>query len=383
METITANCPKCKTQYQLTEEQLAVAQGQVRCGSCMTVFQARDNSVNAAETLGDADDKLFDDGPTEFDDGLAALDEDLADFDVGMVSDNISDSFNDIQDEGDSFGAISDSSDGLVQMEAGDASMDESWAENLLDEDDDLNAGLDDSQTANNQASHTTPLGADANDFDDLGLDEGIKLESPDEADDEFGFTDMSNPFAADEKEGLLQRITPEPLEFQLAVRGRGLVKLFYGIVAVVAVVGMFIQYAYFEFDDLARQSSWRPVYSVTCRVLGCQLPSLYKVDEISAKHLTVKSHPYYQGVLLVDTIITNHANIQQPFPDLELYFTDQKQEIVAARRIQPQEYLRGELAAKTMMPSRQPIHLAIEINDPGKAASGYWMKPVYTDAIK
>ena len=196
-----------------------------------------------------------------------------------------------------------------------------------------------------------------------------------------FIVADMENPFGNDEKEGLLQRITPEPLEFQMAVRNSGIAKIFYSFIAVIAVIAMFVQYAYFEFDNKARQSTWRPFYAYACMALDCQLPSKYKIDDISAKHLTIKSHPHYQGVLLVDTIITNHANIHQPFPELELYFTDNKQQIVAARRFQPQEYLRGELAAKTMMPSRQPVHLAIEIADPGKAASGYWMKPVYSES--
>ena len=377
METITANCPECKTQYQLTEEQLAVAQGQVRCGSCMTVFQARDNrlDVSAAEE----DEELLFDDSSVIDDELVDIDDELEDFSVAEVDDSFSDSFNDIGAETDSFGSLSDSSDELAPMESGNVNLDESWAEQLLDDDGEF---IDEEpEKPSFSGNHTSALGSDADDFDDLGLDEELKLSTAEDNDADLAFADMENPFGNNEKEGLLQRITPEPLEFQMAVRNSGIAKIFYSFIAVIAVIAMFVQYAYFEFDNKARQSTWRPFYAYACMALDCQLPSKYKIDDISAKHLTIKSHPHYQGVLLVDTIITNHANIHQPFPELELYFTDNKQQIVAARRFQPQEYLRGELAAKTMMPSRQPVHLAIEIADPGKAASGYWMKPVYSES--
>ena len=372
METITANCPKCKTQYQLTEEQLAVAGGQVRCGSCMTVFQARDEQTAAPEPQTEVSSSFV-----NSDDEEVLYGDDASESSEPAIDDNFSDSFENIVEDTDSFGSLIDASDEVEKMESGDAKMDESWAEELLDDEDEE---LIEDFTDNQSVSHTQALGADSSDFDDLGLDESLKLSSveDDDEEEELAFNDVSNPFAADEKEGILKRIIPEPLEFHLGVHNKRVAKVLYSIVAVIALLGLFVQYSYFQFDNLARQATWRPLYSVACTVIACQLPSLYKVDEISAKHLTVKSHPYYERVLVVDTIITNHANIKQPFPQLELYFTDNNQKIVAARRFKPEEYLRGELAAKTMMPSRQPVHLAIEIDDPGKTASGYWVKLSY-----
>ena len=365
METITANCPNCKTQYQLTEEQLAVAGGQVRCGSCMTVFQARPVASSAAPAVAENEDDLLygDDGGTDSGEPRGA--------------DNFSDSFKNIQQDGDSFGSLMDSSDAVEQINTAAVEMDEAWAEQLLhDEDDGLIEKFDDQAVT----SHTSALGADADDFDDLGLDESLQLSQPsgDDVEQELSFNDVSNPFGGDDKEGILKRITPEPLEFHVGHRVQWWSKLIYAVLSIIALLAVVAQYLYFELDELARQQSWRPAYTVICNVAGCQLPSLYNVEEITAKHLTVKSHPYYKGVLVVDTVITNHAAIAQPFPQLELYFTDTNDKIVAARRFQPGEYLRGELASRTLMPSRQPVHLAIEIADPGKSASGYWIKLSY-----
>ena len=39
-QTIIAQCPSCESRYKVTSGQLKVAQGQVRCGRCLTVFEA-------------------------------------------------------------------------------------------------------------------------------------------------------------------------------------------------------------------------------------------------------------------------------------------------------------------------------------------------------
>ena len=368
METITANCPKCNTQYELTDEQLSVAGGQVRCGSCMTVFQAREAEpeVPAApvESKEEIDDPVFEDAAPE-----SAFLNNEEDF---------SDSFTSAKSSDDGFGSLLDSSEFAGEMGGDDDSdeveADEDWAEQLLDdEDEDPEA-----YRSENEIDHTKALGTESSDFD--GFDDDLILQQPDEDEGEaLAFSDVDNPF--DEKQGLLKRITPEPLEFHMIGRGKqAIIKAFYSVLTLVSLAGLVGQYVYFQFDDLARQPTWRPVYTVVCPYFGCQLPSLYNSKDISAKNLTVKSHAYYEGALVVDTIITNHANIAQPFPQLELYFTDNEQKIVAARRFSPDEYLRGELTSKTLMPSRQPVHLAVEINDPGGDASGYRVELSYAN---
>ncbi len=47
MSTMVTRCPQCRTPFRVTEEHLKIANGAVRCGSCLLVFQARDHWVNA------------------------------------------------------------------------------------------------------------------------------------------------------------------------------------------------------------------------------------------------------------------------------------------------------------------------------------------------
>jgi len=47
MSQFATACPDCATKFRLTQEQLAAAGGMVRCGKCMTVFNASDHEITA------------------------------------------------------------------------------------------------------------------------------------------------------------------------------------------------------------------------------------------------------------------------------------------------------------------------------------------------
>ena len=74
----------------------------------------------------------------------------------------------------------------------------------------------------------------------------------------------------------------------------------------------------------------------------------------------------------LVDTLLLNRADYEQPFPDLLLVFRDLNDRIVASRRFTPAQYLSGELAGQQDMPVRTPVHIALELVDPGPEAVSY-----------
>ena len=45
VQPLISECPACRTRFQVTEEQLSAAEGRVRCGACLTVFQGRNAAV--------------------------------------------------------------------------------------------------------------------------------------------------------------------------------------------------------------------------------------------------------------------------------------------------------------------------------------------------
>jgi len=145
-------------------------------------------------------------------------------------------------------------------------------------------------------------------------------------------------------------------------------------IVLVVLVVALAGQVLWLQFATWSVDPQIRPIYAFGCRYLGCTLPVMRDLSAIHVRNLAVRSNPDTGDALLVDALIINEAQFAQPFPLLEMRFFTIDGKVVAGRRFTPSEYLSGELAgAKTMQP-RTPIHIALEIEDPGRSAVNYQM---------
>lgn len=271
---------------------------------------------------------------------------------------------------------------------------DESWALELLEEDDDepvsqprraaappaqesfrdfdVPAGSD-GRPAPRPASERKPVpeskpesepepfsASRDDDTDDLWLDDRSII-AEDDYDHDTG-----------DRSELLKRIEPAPVEFAIYHGPNWRKTLLWGGLSILGLLLLIAQVAWLQFDRLSREQPYRDLYAAVCPHVGCQLPSLAEPDKIRTSNLVVRSHPQAEGALMVDTILLNTASHAQPFPDLILSFSNIHGETLAARRFTPREYLAGELAGRTEMPSNQPVHLTLEIADPGPEAVNY-----------
>ncbi|KAB0491828.1 DUF3426 domain-containing protein [Pseudomonas vancouverensis] len=171
----------------------------------------------------------------------------------------------------------------------------------------------------------------------------------------------------------VLQDLTDDPLQLDWQKRrspwGRRLLWLVLVLLAAGALAGQYIAY---HFDELARQDQYRPWFQELCPQLGCTVPSKVDIAKIKSSNLVVRSHPDFNGALVVDAIIYNRAPFSQPFPLLELRFADLNGHLIASRRFKPGEYLNGDLEGMAEMPPQTPIHIALDILDPGAKAVNY-----------
>lgn len=170
----------------------------------------------------------------------------------------------------------------------------------------------------------------------------------------------------------VIASLEPEPLEVDWQEPGAWRRRLLWPALALVALLCLLGQVAWLEYERLSRVEPYRSAYAVACRFIGCQLPELLDRRQIQTSNLLVRSHPDIADALQVDVILQNNAPFEQTFPVLELTFTNLRSEPVASRKLTPAEYLGGELAGRDKMPVRQPIHIALEIADPGKEAVSY-----------
>ncbi|MCY4043448.1 MAG: zinc-ribbon and DUF3426 domain-containing protein [Cellvibrionales bacterium] len=305
-----AQCPKCQASYTLTQEQLAMANGQVRCGACMTVFLAKENQVTAKSQA--TADLLIDD-------------ETLSDFN--------DDPFN------------------IGNLDA----TDESWAKNLLDE--------KSKATSHHPASARQKKNRSLDELDDLTEFENMLL------------LDDDDPLHQESAPLLSGGVADLPIEFHYKGKKQLWLNAFYSLLIIALLLLAAYQVFLFRLDDASKDPKFRPYYQFGCQYLGCQLPPPFDIERVHISHLSVKSHPYLNHVLLVDMILTNTAEYAQPFPVLELFFTNEKNQIVAGKPIHPTQYLRGEMQSKKSLPIRQPIHIAMEVVDPEKSANGYFVQ--------
>ena len=159
-----------------------------------------------------------------------------------------------------------------------------------------------------------------------------------------------------------------DPIEFRKEAQARRMNWL-WGLLALLLIVVAALQTAWFRLDTWSRDATFRPYYAQACAMIGCELPGIQDVTRIRASNTVFNPHRSEADVLVVDTLLTNAAEHPQPYPDVELEFRDLNDRIVAQRTFSPSEYLAGDVLPGDQMPPGVPVHIAIEVVNPGPEA--------------
>lgn len=407
-DSFVTQCPHCQTSFRVSHAQLSVARGVVRCGSCLQVFNAARQLLEQAgkeapvvapippvqpeEPLEPTPPRAISQkqwSATELDLDSLDLDEELARLEQREIQPTTE--FG--RHREDSLSARRDST-GQDDVEPwSDSLFSESAADRAL-----LDEPLDSLETPEptvepSKASRTEPsLSLEPVDLDDEPQPPHLRLHDPldaplnherltaadeSEIDDNLPSIEPLRKRRERSEPGvraeMLQDLTDDPLQLDWQKRrspwGRRLFWLLLVLIAAGALAGQYIAY---HFDELARQDQYRPWFQQLCPQIGCTVPSKVDIAKIKSSNLVVRSHPEFNGALVVDAIIYNRAPFSQPFPLLELRFADLNGHLIASRRFKPGEYLNGDLEGMAEMPPQTPIHIALDILDPGAKAVNY-----------
>lgn len=145
-----------------------------------------------------------------------------------------------------------------------------------------------------------------------------------------------------------------------------------WAVTNIALIVVLLGQYAYFNRNDLSQYPALRPWLTRFCAVVSCNTPLQRDVSRINLANRIVQSHPSQPNALLIDATLVNEADFPQPYPLLEIRFSDLNNQLVAGRRFRPSEYLPADTSLQTGMPPHQPVHITLEIVDPGKEAVSF-----------
>ena len=404
-DSFVTQCPHCQTSFRVSHAQLSVARGVVRCGSCLQVFNAARQLLEQADKEPPAAKPLPPEQPleasppraisqkqwsaTELDLDSLDLDEELA----RLEQREIQPATELGRHRNDSLSARRDSAGQDDEEPWSDSLFSESAADRAQ-----LDEPLDSLETPEptvepGKASRTEPsLSLEPVDLDDEPQPPHLRLHDPldaplnherlsaadeNETDDNLPSIEPLRKRRERSEPGVraevLQDLTDDPLQLDWQKRrspwGRRLLWLLLVLIAAGALAGQYIAY---HFDELARQDQYRPWFQQLCPQIGCTVPSKVDIAKIRSSNLVVRSHPEFNGALVVDAIIYNRAPFSQPFPLLELRFADLNGHLIASRRFKPGEYLNGDLEGMAEMPPQTPIHIALDILDPGAKAVNY-----------
>ncbi|MBV6826165.1 DUF3426 domain-containing protein [Pseudomonas sp. PD9R] len=398
-DSFVTQCPHCQTSFRVSHAQLSVARGVVRCGSCLQVFNAAKQLLEQAgkdpvapvtpvtvETPGPSEPRAISQKQwtaAELDLDSLDLDEELARLEQREIQPTTE--FN--RHREDTLSAHRDNTE--TEEPWSDSLFSESAADRaLVDEDD-----LPELELEPSKPSRTEPsLSLEPVEADDEAQPPQLRLHDPldapthherlsatatDEIDDNLPSIEPLRKRRERSEPGVraevLQDLTDDPLQLDWQKRrspwGRRLFWLLLILLGAGALVGQYVAY---HFDELARQDQYRPWFQQLCPQIGCTVPSKVDIAKIKSSNLVVRSHPEFNGALVVDAIIYNRAPFSQPFPLLELRFADLNGHLIASRRFKPGEYLNGDLEGMVEMPPQTPIHIALDILDPGAKAVNY-----------
>ncbi|MFN2360311.1 MAG: DUF3426 domain-containing protein [Marinobacter sp.] len=399
--SLQTRCPKCETRFRVTDAQLSVAGGKVRCGNCMAVFNAVEHQVRGSASgeknepaSGPAreqdqppeqdftadDDLIFADNPEE-----DAAEGPYAGTRLTFSDDELSDSFR----------TVDERASGDFESED-----DESWAEAMLSEDEPAPKPEpsprapeestqprepepeSDPEPSSSQPSEPAkddtlaqPVKTPAQEREDLSLEpvdepESFYIDRPQSSafDHDTGPVSDREPMTASSPYTDLRR---EPVS--VAGQGGGRLRKALWTLVVLALIGVLIaQVTWFQFDRLSSIPELRPFYEQGCEIAGCELKPLVNVDAIQSRKLVVRTNPDDRGQLVVDAVIINRAAFEQPFPAIALTFSNLNGDVVAQSVFTPDEYLAGEGEEMEAMPTDTPVRIVINIRDPGRDAVNY-----------
>jgi hypothetical protein len=132
---------------------------------------------------------------------------------------------------------------------------------------------------------------------------------------------------------------------------------------ALVLVIGIGIQYTWFQRSTLLeRYPDLRPPLEQLCGLFRCKLPLRRDLQAVRLLSRDVRPHPRYQDSLLINATLVNEASFAQPYPVLQLEFSDVSGTKLIARRFKPMEYLDKNIKIDEGMPPGSPVHIVIEL---------------------
>ena len=309
-QTIYTRCPGCRTVFRVSGTQLALREGQVRCGHCRAVFDAnRERITLDAPRSEDAEqhDELLAGRPT-----------------VTLRS-----------------------AEALQPVDApkeGSASDTTAAANETTERAAETGAPANGTETSAEPETQTKDEGADATKLSARQLVADVESASASSPGAEASAAESSiapelagieAPIRIDDAEPRSARFEWKPRKPLRERRGA-----LYATTIVVLLAALVAQGLFEYRDTLAAHAPFtRPVLEAACGIVGCSVGPLRDAGALSIDASDLRADPAHRGLLKLTATIRNRASYPIAFPYLELTLTDVSDRVVARRAFAPADY--------------------------------------------
>ena len=384
-ESFVTQCPHCGTTFRVTDQHLNAAQGSVRCGACLKIFSARDHLMQkaAAPVSAPAPVRAPASQPkqTENTQPRSTFSAQKDDDDLVFEDDPTFDSEEDLdespnpkgghapEDDDFGFGEITEEMETVrPDLRAQKAHVGTAPPEHLVDS---MWDSLDDT-LFEEEAPHAEPItGPSLDNF----TAENLHIDASDDnldLDIDFPGSPKRPLQKAKFHSDMVDHIESGPLELNFDHRRESRNRWLWASGSFVLMLALITQIAWFGMPVYAKNSTLRPWYDKACELADCELPGLVDVRQFRTGNLILRKDVRNPSNLIVDAILINQANFEQPFPSLILEFRNLAGVLVADGLFNPAQYLNGEMTGVQLMPSKTPVHVSFSVVSPGADAVNY-----------
>ena len=140
------------------------------------------------------------------------------------------------------------------------------------------------------------------------------------------------------------------------------------------AALGLVVQVLWLSFDAWAGNAALRPVYAAACAVLPCTVPARDSVEDLSVRDVALRARLDAPGTVVIQALLVNEGAVERPLPRLELRLLNLAGEVVAARRLEPVDYL--ATGAGETLAAGGSARVTVEIRNPGIEAVNVVLVP-------
>ncbi|SDK74472.1 MJ0042 family finger-like domain-containing protein [Methylophilus rhizosphaerae] len=152
-----------------------------------------------------------------------------------------------------------------------------------------------------------------------------------------------------------------------------------FSALSVVLLLTLLFQYLYFMRVNLAANyPATKPLLQSLCKLAHCEVALPHDIAQLTIDDADIQEHRERENVLVFSSVLINHGDVPQAYPDIELTLTNMADEPVLRKILKPTEYLTAAVSVDQGLAAQQeqPVKATLGVED--KAVTGFRVAIAY-----